>query len=217
MPFAIWLTVGLFVGGLGTLIGAGGGFLLVPILLFAYRGINPEVLTAWSLVAVFFNSVSGTVAYARQRRIDYRSGIVFASAALPGAWFGARLTSYLSRSWFTLLFGAFLLMVSTFLLLRATKNKGAAAPIGNTQNRYTLWWGAAFSLLVGLVSNVFGIGGRDHARADSGLRSRPPDAHCDGHLPFGLGPYGFRGCLRALRVKHPAIYGSSARTVTAWY
>jgi uncharacterized protein len=64
MPFVIWLIVGLLVGAMGTLIGAGGGFVLMPILLFAYRGANPEILTAWSLVAVLFNSNrDGNVAF----------------------------------------------------------------------------------------------------------------------------------------------------------
>jgi uncharacterized protein len=159
MTFAIWLTVGLLVGSLGTLIGAGGGFLLMPILLLAYRGANPEVLTAWSLVAVLFNSASGSVAYARSRRIDYRSGIVFALAALPGAWFGARLTSYLSKSWFSLLFGGFLVIVSTYLFVRSTRRVDAVPTSEQMPQRYRLWLGAGLSTMVGLISNVFGIGG----------------------------------------------------------
>jgi uncharacterized membrane protein YfcA len=159
MSYAIWLTVGLLIGAVGTLIGAGGGFLLMPILLFAYPGVSPGVLTAWSLLAVLFNSGSGTIAYARSRRIDYRAGIVFALAALPGAWFGAQLTSYLSRSWFALLFGGFLMVVSTLLLFRSTHRVGSVSPIKKALSRLHLWLGAALSLLVGLVSNVFGIGG----------------------------------------------------------
>jgi uncharacterized protein len=159
MPFAIWLTVGLLVGAEGTLIGAGGGFLLMPILLFAYRGANPEILTAWSLVAVLFNSASGSLAYARSRRIDYHSGIVFALAALPGAWFGARLTSHLSKSWFGLLFGGFLVMVSTYLLVRSTRRVDEGSALREAHGRYNLWLGATLSLLVGLIANVFGIGG----------------------------------------------------------
>jgi uncharacterized protein len=159
MPFVIWLTLGLLVGAMGTLIGAGGGFLLMPILLFAYRRASPEVLTAWSLVAVLFNSASGSIAYARSRRIDYRSGIVFALAALPGAWFGARLTSHLSTSWFALLFGGFLLMVSTYLLVRSTRRVDNGAVAERELGHYNLWLGAGLSLLVGLISNVFGIGG----------------------------------------------------------
>jgi uncharacterized protein len=159
MSFAVWLAIGLLVGAMGTLIGAGGGFLLMPVLLAAYHGASPEVLTAWSLVAVLFNSASGTVAYAHGRRIDYRSGLVFALAALPGAWFGARLTSHLSRSWFALLFGGFLVAVSLYLLVRSNRRGDQSSAPEEAPKRYNLWLGAALSVLVGLISNVFGIGG----------------------------------------------------------
>jgi uncharacterized protein len=76
--------IGLGVGAFGTLIGAGGGFILTPILLLLYPHDSAQTLTAISLAAVFFNAASGTTAYARQRRIDYRNGVVFALATLPG-------------------------------------------------------------------------------------------------------------------------------------
>jgi uncharacterized membrane protein YfcA len=158
MQFFIWLLTGLLVGALGTLIGAGGGFLLMPLLLFVYRGRNPEELTAWSLAIVLCNSASGSIAYARAKRIDYRSGTLFTLAALPGAWFGAQLTAHLSRSWFALLFGVFLIAISGYLLLRSSGDEdGSAADIELSRGK--LWLGAALSLLVGVISNVFGIGG----------------------------------------------------------
>ena len=70
--------LGFGVGVFGTLVGAGGGFILTPILLLVYPQSTPALLTAISLIVVFFNAGSGSLAYARQRRIDYRSGGVFA-------------------------------------------------------------------------------------------------------------------------------------------
>jgi uncharacterized membrane protein YfcA len=70
--------LGFGVGVFGTLVGAGGGFILTPVLLLVYPGSTPALLTAISLIVVFFNAGSGSLAYARQRRIDYRSGSVFA-------------------------------------------------------------------------------------------------------------------------------------------
>ena len=47
----LWLVpVGFLVGAYGTLIGAGGGFVLVPFLLLLYPAENPEVITSISLV-----------------------------------------------------------------------------------------------------------------------------------------------------------------------
>ena len=49
-----WLIgLGVVVGAYGTLIGAGGGFVLMPILLMMLPGANPDQLTAISLAVVF--------------------------------------------------------------------------------------------------------------------------------------------------------------------
>ena len=71
------------------LIGAGGGFHSVPILLLIYPQEKTELITAISLAVVFFNATSGPLAYARMKRVDYKSGIVFAIATIPGAILGA--------------------------------------------------------------------------------------------------------------------------------
>jgi uncharacterized membrane protein YfcA len=62
----LWLIpLGFLVGGYGTLIGAGGGFVLAPALLMLYPGEAPETITSISLAVVFFNALSGTLAYAK--------------------------------------------------------------------------------------------------------------------------------------------------------
>ena len=70
---ALLVLLGFAVGAFGTLVGAGGGFILTPVLLVLYPHESPQTITAISLMAVFFNALSGTFAYARQRRIDYAS------------------------------------------------------------------------------------------------------------------------------------------------
>jgi uncharacterized membrane protein YfcA len=72
----LWLLpLGLLVGAFGTLIGAGGGFILMPVLLLVYPRDKTELITAISLAVVFFNALSGSFAYARMKRVDYKSGI----------------------------------------------------------------------------------------------------------------------------------------------
>jgi len=62
----LWLLpLGFAVGAFGTVIGAGGGFLLAPILLMLYPEASPETITSISLAAVCANATSGSVAYAR--------------------------------------------------------------------------------------------------------------------------------------------------------
>jgi len=115
--FLALVVVGLGIGIFGTLIGAGGGFILMPLLLIVYPQENPELLTSISLAVVFFNALSGTVAYARMKRIDYRSGILFSLATVPGAILGALSTSYIPRRTFNVIFGLALISASLFLFL----------------------------------------------------------------------------------------------------
>src|SRR6476469_3598159 len=118
MPPILLVPIGFAVGAYGTLIGAGGGFILVPILLFLYPNERPATITAISLAVVFFNALSGSVAYARQRRIDYRTGLIFAAATAPGAIFGALAANVIPRRLFDIIFGAVLVTVAGFILLR---------------------------------------------------------------------------------------------------
>src|SRR5262249_61487805 len=92
--------LGIGVGAFGTIVGAGGGFILTPVLLLVYPHDSPQTITAIGLVAVFCNAGSGSAAYAHQRRIDYRSGLAFAAAALPGAVLGALAVGLLPRQAF---------------------------------------------------------------------------------------------------------------------
>lgn len=163
--------IGLFVGAFGTLIGAAGGFLLVPILLFLYPQDTPATITSITLTIAFFNALSGSIAYRRLRRIDYRSGLLFSLASVPGAIIGASITTLLSKGIFQILFGAALLLAAIYLMIRPVR-KGAVSVITNHPvrkitdghgNSYTYSYsrilGIAIALGVGLLSGLLGIGG----------------------------------------------------------
>ncbi len=168
-----WLfLVGAALGAYGTLIGAGGAFVLVPFLLLVYPHEPPEVIASISLAVVFANAGSGTVAYARMGRVDYRSGLMFAAATIPGAIVGALLTASIPRHLFDAVLGALMGGIGGWLLIRPEGNRnGAPRHPGSmvrvvterdgTTHRYAFrpWVGISLSLLVGLVSSSLGIGG----------------------------------------------------------
>src|SRR3954452_7456191 len=104
-----FLLFGIFVGTYGTLVGAGGGFIIVPVMLLVYHA-TPQQASATSLAVVFFNALSGTLAYARQGKVDYRTGWRFAAATVPGAIIGVYVQSFFSGRFFSALFGALLLV-----------------------------------------------------------------------------------------------------------
>lgn len=165
ITFLWFIPLGVALGAFGTLIGAGGGFLLVPILLLLYPHESPQLITSVSLAVVFFNAASGSLAYARMGRIDYRAALVFAAAATPGAVLGALSTAAIPRQLFDGLMGAALVVAGVYLFLSAAAVRRAHAAGGDdagqrprlTRGQWTL--GTVLSVFIGYVSSVLGIGG----------------------------------------------------------
>ena len=84
------------VGVVAAMTGVGGGFLIVLILnLFFDLSVHQAVGT--SLVTIIFTALFSTFAYARQKRIDYKLGSIFAIGTVPGAILGAYTTKFLLR------------------------------------------------------------------------------------------------------------------------
>jgi len=154
-------------------VGAGGGFILVPILLFLYPKKDPETITAISLFVVWANATSGSLAYGFQKRIDYRSGGWFAVATLPGAVAGAIVVGFIPRRTFDGMFAAVLVVLGLLLLLRRASNAIQPPVTGwSTVSRsitdkqghtyrysFQMWKGVAISTVVGFMSSLLGIGG----------------------------------------------------------
>ncbi|MHB8907909.1 MAG: sulfite exporter TauE/SafE family protein [Syntrophales bacterium] len=170
----LWLIpLGFIVGAYGTLIGAGGGFVLVPFLLILYPRETTDTITSISLAVVFFNALSGSVAYARMKRIEYRSGLIFSAATIPGAILGALVTAYLPRRLFDTLFGLLLLTASVYLAVKPgirAQAAGACPPnhrecvvtdADGTIHRFSYHQllGIFVSMAVGFFSSLLGIGG----------------------------------------------------------
>ncbi len=167
------LLLGLAVGAFGTLIGAGGGFILVPVLAIMYPQAKSELITSISLAIVFLNASSGSVAYARMKRIDYKSALAFGLATLPGSIAGALLTGYVPRRAFDFILGIVLIIIAVFLFVnpaegayakklaeKATTHRSFTDRPGNRYNySFNIRTGIILSFFVGFVSSFLGIGG----------------------------------------------------------
>lgn len=165
--------IGLFVGTLGTLIGAGGGFILIPILLFIYPDKRPEEITSLSLAVVFFNALSGTMAYHKLKRIDYKTGLAFAIATIPGAVIGSMVVSVINRTLFDQIFGILLILIALYLNMNKKTHCYSYEPDNAALSHRTLTdisghsytysfnltLGIVISIFVGFISSLLGIGG----------------------------------------------------------
>ena len=171
----VLIITGFVIGIFGTLIGAGGGFILVPILILSYPELSPEIITAISMVIVAANAISGSFAYARSGRIDYKAGLLFAAFTIPGSILGVLSTHYIPPHIFNMLFGILLVVLALYLLLRHNK---LVTPVITNKNQkrwkhhtlmdasgvsysytYNQTRGILISVIVGYLSPVLGIGG----------------------------------------------------------
>ncbi|MBI1733571.1 MAG: sulfite exporter TauE/SafE family protein [Candidatus Rokubacteria bacterium] len=162
MNAAFLFLIGATVGGYGTIIGAGGGFLLVPLLLAMFPAANVTMVTSLSLSVVAVNAFSGTLAYAYQRRIDYRLAVTLAAVTVPGAMLGAAVTGFIPRALFETVFGITLIVLAATLIHRPTRGArvlASAAPEGKRIDARRFQLGLALSGAVGWLGGVLGIGG----------------------------------------------------------
>lgn len=169
------IIVGLLIGTVGTLIGAGGGFILVPLLLIFYPEFSPEVITAISMAVVSVNAISGTFAYARSGRVDYKAGITFALFTIPGSVLGVYTVQYIPQKLFNIIFGILLLLLSIYLFYKnrntiftkanPVAEKGYKQRVITDKNgvmyaySYNGKLGNLISVVVGYISPLLGIGG----------------------------------------------------------
>ena len=153
------LVIGVIIGTLGTLIGVGGGFILMPILLFLYQNDSPETLTSITLTATFVNSLSGTIAYARMKKINFKYGLIFAAFSIPGAVIGAYLTQFVDRDIFSLIFAILLISVSVLIFIRTKPDTNVIESHEISLSWRKLTAGILISIFVGMLSSFLGIGG----------------------------------------------------------
>jgi hypothetical protein len=150
--------IGFVIGLYGTLVGAGGGSVLIPALLLMFPDESPAALTSVSLAVVFFNAYSGTIAYMRMGRIDYYAGTLFTLAGIPGAILGVLLVHELPRTLFDPLFGLLLTAIGAWLVVNPLGSANGAdraqslAPAGARI-------GAVGSAYIAVLSSLLGIGG----------------------------------------------------------
>lgn len=167
--------IGLMAGILGSVAGLGGGIVVVPALLYLsqaypiFSHITPVIASGTALIIVLLTGMSSTLSYAKQRRIDYRSGWLFIIGSGPGAWAGAHFSRYLSVDVFYMLFGTLIVVVA--LLLSGRKKRGKKqidwkvkqSYMSEDGTRYEYGYSPLLAMVIsfgiGLIAGMFGIGG----------------------------------------------------------
>lgn len=163
----VGLGIGVVVGALG----AGGGILAVPVLVFVL-GQDPHDATASSLVIVGLTALASLTHHARAGTVAWRDGALFGLAAVVGALCGARASALVAPHLLMLLFAGLLLCVAAVMLRTALRTRAAERTDGagaagvatrsdaqDPARRPPLLRLLLAATTTGLLTGFFGVGG----------------------------------------------------------
>lgn len=176
-----FLTVGMIATTYGVLVGAGGGFIIGPVLILFFGWDNKEAVGT-SLVCVSVASISGAISYLRLKIVDIRSAILFGIAAMPGAILAVIGLEKVDSGIFYILFSIMLLLTGLYVFWSPSKSEKIINEDDRKfNNKSKGWWrvyrnitptvgdkfkynfiepsATAINTLFGFISSFFGIGG----------------------------------------------------------
>ncbi|MDM5220657.1 sulfite exporter TauE/SafE family protein [Peribacillus sp. NJ11] len=177
----VWLVlvgIGLLAGSIGSLVGLGGGIIIVPSLLYLGTSTNiideltPQVAVGVSTVIMIFTGLSSTLSYLKHKVVDYKAGLIFFIGSAPGGIIGAYVNKNLNVEAFSLYFGIFMVFIAIVLLVKDRlkpmvfkPGKGKMVKTYKTENGHSFSYGyhpliaVLITFFVGFSSGLFGIGG----------------------------------------------------------
>ena len=162
----VLLATGIAVGFACGLLGVGGGFLMVPVQIWALssQGIDPTLATriafGTSLAVVLPTALSGCRGHSCRGVILWRPGIVMGLSGLSGAFLGGFIAAHAPGDLLKMLFGLVVMLGALRMLFAPSLQPGQTSgdSSGNMSRKSLLQyilWGTA----VGIVSGLTGIGG----------------------------------------------------------
>ncbi|MGE0214208.1 sulfite exporter TauE/SafE family protein [Mycolicibacterium sp.] len=138
LPVPKILAEGLVVGLVTGLVGAGGGFLVVPALALL-GGLPMPVAVGTSLIVIAMKSFAGLGGYLSSVQIDWTLALAVTAAAVAGALIGARLTSLIDPDSLRKAFGWFVLAMSSVILGQEIHLGAGVAAAALTAIAAVLW------------------------------------------------------------------------------
>lgn len=107
---------GVFVGMCASFTGLGGGFLMVPLLLFL--GFTAQKAVGTSFVGILVISVSALIAHGKLAHVDYKYGLLLGLGGIIGAQIGARLIEDVPTDMFKKIFAVILIALAIYLFVK---------------------------------------------------------------------------------------------------
>jgi uncharacterized membrane protein YfcA len=112
-PLVVGLAAGLFAG----FFGVGGGFLMVPCLLYFYR-FSVKAAFGTSLIVIAAVSIPGTLSHFALMHVNLTLALLMIAGSIPGSLLGSALALKLKDSFLRRGFGVIMLIMSVVLAMR---------------------------------------------------------------------------------------------------
>ncbi|MFY9221022.1 MAG: sulfite exporter TauE/SafE family protein [Blastocatellia bacterium] len=111
------IIAGLIVGLLTGFLGVGGGFLIVPALIF-FAGLEIKNAIGTSLLIITINSLAGLIGHLQHVSFDLRLTILITAIAALGTILGTKVAHQVSATALKSGFATFVLVVAIFLIIK---------------------------------------------------------------------------------------------------
>lgn len=116
MQNLLFIMIGLSVGIGAAFTGLGGGFLMVPLMLF--MGYTAQKAVGTSFLAIVIISISAVFAHGRFDNINYKVGALLGLGGIIGAQIGAKFVEQVSTAQFKKIFAFVLIGLAGYLLFK---------------------------------------------------------------------------------------------------
>jgi uncharacterized membrane protein YfcA len=113
----VFVLLGLVVGVLSSGSGLGGGFLVVPLLI--YLGSEAKAAVGTSFVVVLLIAISALAAHYRLGHVDLKTGLLLALGGMVGAQLGPNLLKYISDAHFKQGFAVLMVATGVWMFINA--------------------------------------------------------------------------------------------------
>jgi uncharacterized membrane protein YfcA len=176
---------GIIAGLLGSMLGVGGGLIIVPVLTLALH-LPIQIAVGSSLVAIVANTCTAAGLYTKAGLTNVKLGLLLETATIPGAIIGGFVAASISPSILSALFGLLLIYVAYTMVVRnrfVSEDDDSAIPVDSDEAGHNLSnaladsyhdqnlnrevsykvkhtpAGLGFGFLAGILSSLLGIGG----------------------------------------------------------
>ena len=118
-PLSLPLVVaeGLAVGAMTGLVGAGGGFLVVPALVLL-GGMSMHKAVGTSLMVISLKSLAAFAGHTAHVNIDYELALMVTAAAVSGSFIGVALSQLVPAGSLRKVFGGFVIVMAGYVVFR---------------------------------------------------------------------------------------------------